>query len=76
MNLCLFFEKGLFGFLVRYRDSEIDGLIEKDFLLLRAIPACLCNMFMVVSFPLYEEKAREFDVSSGLLKVCLKGDII
>ena len=76
MNLCLFFEKGLFSFLVCYRDSKIDGLIEKDFLFLRTVPPCLCDMFMVVSFPLYEEKAREFDVGGGLFEVGLKGDII
>ena len=76
MNLSLFFEEGLLGLLVCERHGEVDGLIEGDLLSLRTAFSRFCDVFLIISFPLYEKEAGEFDVGGGLFEMGLKSDVI
>ena len=76
MNLCFLLEEDLFCFIEGDRSSEVDGLVEGDFLFVGAVPAGFGRMFLIVGFPLNEEKTRKFDVGGTLLKMGLEGDVV
>ena len=76
MNLGFLLEEGLFCFLEGDRGGEIDGLVEGDFLFVGTVPAGFGGMFLIVGFPLDEEKAGKFDVGGALLKMGLEGDVV